>query len=95
MSEETDTDLVADLLVKWEDAWDQGDDPTAEELCGDRTDLIEEVQKKIGSLKRSSWMKRDPAAFTQPSEPHPFLCQAVHRSVRETWSTQQVFRGSM
>ena len=69
MSDETDTDLVADLLVRWEDAWDQGDDPTAEELCGERTDLIEEVRQKIVSLKRSSWMKKDPAAFAQPTEP--------------------------
>ena len=69
MSDETDTDLIADLLVKWEDAWDQGDDPSAEDLCGQRTDLIDELRQKIGSLKRSSWMKKDPAAFTQLSEP--------------------------
>ena len=69
MSDETDADLIADLLVKWEDAWDQGDDPSAEDLCGERTDLIDELRQKIGSLKRSSWMKKDPAAFSTSAEP--------------------------
>lgn len=61
MSEQPDADLLADLLVLWEDAWDQGEDLNAAELCGDRTDLVELLQKNITSLKQSAWMKRDPA----------------------------------
>lgn len=61
MSEQTDADFLADLLVRWEDAWDQGEDLSAAELCGERTELVEPLLKSIASLKQSAWMKRDPA----------------------------------
>jgi len=73
MSEQTDADLLADLLVRWEDAWDQGEDLSAAELCGDRTDLVESLQKNIASLKQSAWMKRDPASLDCQGHDEPPL----------------------
>lgn len=54
-------DLLADLLVKWEEAFDEGKDIPAEELCTDCPHLSTELQTRIESLKATSWVKRDPA----------------------------------
>jgi len=61
-------DVLAELLVKWEDAWDQGEELSAAELCGEQIDLVEPLQKNINKLKQSSWMKNDPAS--EDYEPH-------------------------
>lgn len=56
-----DKDLLADLLVKWEEAFDEGRDIPAEELCTECPHLTIELATKIESLKTTSWVKRDPA----------------------------------
>ena len=56
-----DKDLLADLLVKWEESFDAGRDIPAEELCTDCPHLTTELQTKIESLKETSWVKKDPA----------------------------------
>ena len=62
ISEQADDNLLADLLLQWEDAWDQGSNPTAEGLCGDQTHLVEPLQKRIDALKRAAWLKNDAAS---------------------------------
>ncbi|HBN78798.1 MAG TPA: serine/threonine protein kinase [Planctomycetaceae bacterium] len=54
-------DLITDLLVQWEVAYEQGDDIPAEELCTDCPHLTMVLQKKIESLKTTAWTKKDPA----------------------------------
>ncbi|MEZ5943976.1 MAG: protein kinase [Planctomycetaceae bacterium] len=54
-------DLIADLLVRWEEAYDQGQDIPAEELCTDCPHLTQTVHSKIEILKTTAWTKRDPA----------------------------------
>ncbi|MBR9804570.1 protein kinase [bacterium] len=56
-----DKDLIADLLVRWEEAFDQGQDIPAEDLCTDHPHLTQTVRSKIESLKTTAWTKRDPA----------------------------------
>lgn len=69
----SDDELLAGLLVKWEDAWDQGEELSAAELCGDRSDLVESLRKSIASLKQSSWMKSDPASADYEHHDEPLL----------------------
>jgi len=56
-----DKDLLADLLVKWEENFDEGKDIPAAELCTDYPHLTTVLQTKIEGLKATSWVKRDPA----------------------------------
>ena len=56
-----DEDLLADLLVLWEEAFDNGQNIPVEELCNEYPHLIVELQTKIESLKTTAWTKRDPA----------------------------------
>ncbi|MAX37641.1 MAG: serine/threonine protein kinase [Gimesia sp.] len=56
-----DNDLIADLLVQWEDAFEQGKDIPAEELCTECPHLTTFLQEKIESLKTTAWTTKDPA----------------------------------
>lgn len=60
MSDE-EKDLIADLLVKWEDAFDEGHNISVEELCIECPHLTTLLKEKIESLKSTAWTKKDPA----------------------------------
>jgi serine/threonine-protein kinase len=51
-----DEDRIADLLLAWEDEFEQGRDISAEELCKDSPELVSEVRERIESLKRTRWL---------------------------------------
>ena len=50
--------LLADLLLKWEESWELGEDILASHLCADNPELIESLQIQINRLKKMSWMTR-------------------------------------
>ena len=52
-------DIIADLLLRWEESYEHGDDVTASKLCKDHPELIDELQSKIDDLKKMSWMNKD------------------------------------
>lgn len=54
-----DEDKLADLLLKWEEAWEQGDDLPADQLCADHPNLVEPLRQRIDRLKQMQWMSRD------------------------------------
>ena len=56
-----DEDLLADLLVQWEDTWDAGQEVSAEELCANAPHLIEPLKQRMAILKELAWLKKDPA----------------------------------
>ena len=67
---DADRTLIADLLVRWEEAWERGEDVTAEAVCGDREDLVGAVADGIDRLRASAWMNDDPAtAGGGPGDP--------------------------
>jgi serine/threonine-protein kinase len=58
----TDTEtqnLIADLLIKWEESFENGDEVSAEELCAEHPELLSELQQKIKALKTMAWMNHD------------------------------------
>lgn len=51
-----DAEQVSNLLIKWDDTRAQGSELSAETLCQDFPDLLEEVQRGISDLKATDWM---------------------------------------
>jgi hypothetical protein len=46
-----DEAIISRLLVTWEKSHEDGRDVTPEDLCGDRTDLVDELRRCIGVLR--------------------------------------------
>jgi tetratricopeptide (TPR) repeat protein len=69
-----DEDLLADLLVRWEELHQQGREVSAEELCRDCPHLADELARRIEALKVTSWLDQPIEAIsiqTEPSQPSP------------------------
>ncbi len=49
-------DIIADLLLRWEESYEHGNDVTATNLCKDHPELTDVLQSKINDLKKMSWM---------------------------------------
>lgn len=50
--------LLADLLIRWEDLYRQGQDTPAEALCKDHPELTQTLARQISALKRVSWLDK-------------------------------------
>ena len=57
MTSDTD-DQFQDLLDRWEDLREQGQEPTVEELCHDAPHLIEQMRDWVRVLKTGDWLNR-------------------------------------
>jgi len=53
-----DEELLADLLLRWEELLEEGVDQSASELALERPDLAPELDRRIGLLKASSWLDK-------------------------------------
>lgn len=60
MAKDDDEQLAA-LLLKWEEAWDLGDDIAAADLCIDHPEKEQRLADQIKLLKSMNWMKQDAA----------------------------------
>jgi hypothetical protein len=47
---------LAELLLRWEESWEHGEDIPAARLCPDDPPLAAELQRRIDRLKRMAWM---------------------------------------
>ena len=56
-------DLIAEIVMKWEEAFDHGTDLAADELCVDHPELVEVVARRIVALKEMSWVKDAGAGY--------------------------------
>lgn len=52
-------DKIANLLIEWEEAWEQGIDIPAEDLCNQNPELHDTLQQKIRALKEMSWVTEE------------------------------------
>jgi tetratricopeptide (TPR) repeat protein/tRNA A-37 threonylcarbamoyl transferase component Bud32 len=71
MPENRDDDILADLLVRWEELHDQGRDASAEELCRDCPHLASELARRIEALKVTSWLDKPVEVTNVRAEPQP------------------------
>ena len=53
-----DDELLADLLVRWEELREQGQDVSALELCQDCPHLADELARRINALEVISWLDK-------------------------------------
>ena len=60
MAKDDDEQLAA-LLLKWEEAWDLGDDIPAATLCAHHPELTGKLADQIKLLKSMNWMTKDAA----------------------------------
>jgi hypothetical protein len=51
-------DKLQRLLELWDDMRDQGREPTAEELCADCPELLDELKQRIAALKATNWLEK-------------------------------------
>lgn len=71
---EGDDEILAELLLDWEERWQQGTDVPAADLCASHPHLAGELARRIKALKTVSWLDKpaDHAAETAgPALSHP------------------------
>ncbi len=66
-----DEDLLADLLLGWEEAQERGRDVAAAELCRDCPHLACELANRIAALKETAWLDRPLETPPLQAEPVP------------------------
>ena len=75
-----DSDLLAQLLLRWEELYERGKDIPAEELAREHPHLIPELLRCIRALKTVSWLQKpldddppDNDSSSSPPTPKPLL----------------------
>jgi tetratricopeptide (TPR) repeat protein len=53
-----DEELLAELLLRWEELHERGQDTPASALAKNRLDLVEELDRRIGVLKDTAWLDK-------------------------------------
>jgi serine/threonine protein kinase len=75
VAERDKKELLAELLLRWEELYDRGQDTPASELAKDHPELIQQLERRIKALKEIAWLDKplddDPLGDDPPSEPKP------------------------
>jgi len=64
-------EVLAELLLRWEELYERGQDTPASELAIDHPDLIPELARRIAALKTVSWITRPTVLTPQEQAPKP------------------------
>lgn len=66
MVRNADEELLADMLLQWEEHWSQGHDVPVAELCQEHPHLAEKLTRSINALKATAWLDQsvDHDSFT-------------------------------
>jgi tetratricopeptide (TPR) repeat protein/tRNA A-37 threonylcarbamoyl transferase component Bud32 len=62
-----DNEILAELLLRWEELHERGQDTPATELAKEHSHLIDELQRRINLIKQASWLD-NPLDEDPPSE---------------------------
>lgn len=78
-SQQADETLAA-LLLRWEEAWDQGIEISAETLCFENSGLVKRLQEQIAALKQMEWMTKPVGESENGVDlPDPLLGKTLNR----------------
>lgn len=76
---ESDQEILADLLMRWEELREMGQDTPAEQICQDHPHLLEEFTRRIKILAVTSWLDHPQTGLDSqndapdvPAEPRTF-----------------------
>lgn len=64
-----DQDRVADLLIRWQEHFEDGKDISVEELCQEHPELTSALKASIHAVKKMAWLKTPPAANSPKPPP--------------------------
>ncbi len=64
-------ECLSDLLLKWEEKFEKGEDIPAESLCPDWPELVPILASRIRALKKSAWMKTPPGCAEDGTSSRP------------------------
>jgi serine/threonine protein kinase len=84
-----DEDTIADVLLAWEEAREQGRPLTAEELCRDCPELVVVVRERIRLLEKTAWMSGTAPA---PQPPRTLAERYVLEQLLGSGGFSQVWR---
>jgi serine/threonine protein kinase/streptogramin lyase len=56
--EQSDEELLLDLLMRWEELRNRGQTTSVDTLCQDRPDLRQELAKRIQALEATAWLEK-------------------------------------
>ena len=97
---EKDEELLADLLLRWDELRERGQDTPASELCREQPHLTDELDRRIKALKVTSWLDRplaagdDPPGISSPtSEPRTLVGRYRLDGLIAEGGFAQVWRG--
>jgi serine/threonine protein kinase len=66
-----DEELLAELLLRWEELHERGQDTPASELAKNRLDLVEELDRRIRVLKDTAWLDNPIEDDPEADDPRP------------------------
>lgn len=73
--DQDENELLADLLLRWEEIYQRGQHTPASELAKDHPELIPELERRIKALEEISWLDKplddDPPDDDPPEKPRP------------------------
>ncbi len=58
MNDNIQDDRIQELLERWDDLRQQGEELSVEELCRDCPELADEVRRRIEALKATNWLEK-------------------------------------
>jgi eukaryotic-like serine/threonine-protein kinase len=64
-----DEELLAELLLQWEELYERGQDSSPQELCRGCPHLIEELGKRIAAMKATNWLNNPDCHADSPAAP--------------------------